>query len=214
MNIDSSQPLNLLNNVDKKKEMEKTKLKFKSNYFNVAINMLFMALLIIGSINWSLTVFNYNLVESINNFFNNIFKMNLPINKIIYIILGLIALYIASKRDTWLPFLGDTVIPDILIPLKIPPHFTKTIIIKTEPNCKIVYWSAMPHKEILDVYDAYEDYSNSGCVLSNNLGEAKLFIIEGTPYSVPFNSNIPKHVHYRIFNNSNNILGKVNTIYY
>ena len=173
-----------------------------------------MVILIVASINWSLSLYNYNLVEILHNYLNKIFKINYPINKIIYAYIALVAIYIALKRATWLPFLGETIIPDALIPLKVPNTYNKTITIKTEPNSNIIYWSAMPHKDIPDVSVAYEDYSNSGCVLSNNEGEAKLFIIEGSQYSVPFNYNIKKHVHYRIFNKSNNLLGKVNTLYY
>lgn len=191
-----------------------TKKKIKSNYLKVIINMFVMFILIIASINWISSVYNYNLVEIISNFINKIFKSNYPISTYIYIYIAGIALYIAFKRDTWLPFLGETVLPDVLIPLKVPTNYNKTITIKTEPNSKIIYWSAFPHDNIPDVSTAYEDYSNSGCVLSNNLGEAKLFIIEGSEYSVPFKSRIKKHIHYRIFNNNNNLLSKVHTLYY
>jgi hypothetical protein len=190
------------------------KKNIKYNYLKVLVNMFVMFILIIASINWTLSAYNYNIVQNINNFINKIFKSNYPIDKGIYIFISIIGIYIAFKRDTWLPFLSETVLPDILIPLKVPTTYNKTITIQTEPNSKIIYWAALPHDNIPDVSTAYEDYSNSGCVLSNNLGEAKLFIIEGSEYSVPFNSHLKKHVHYRIFNNNNNLLSKVHTIYY
>ena len=166
----------ILNNSDKKK----IKSNFKNNYWKVILNILLIGILILASINWSLSLYNFNFVEFINNYINKLFKINLPINKIIYILIGLIALYIAFKRETWLPFLGKTILPDIFVPLNIPTNYNKIITIKTKPNKKIIYWAALHNEEKLDVSLAYDNYSNSGCVLSNDLGEAQLYIIEGT----------------------------------
>lgn len=200
--------------INKKKYKEISKLNFKKNYWKVMINILLIGILIIASINWTLDLYNYNLITIINNSLNNFLKIKLPFNKIIYFIICIIAIYISIKRETWLPFLGETILPSIFIPLKIPTNYNKTITIKTEPNSKIIYWASLPHTEIPDVSIAYEDYSNSGCVLSNNLGEANLYIMEGSSYTVPFNKEINKHIHYRVFNNNNNMLSEVYTIYY
>lgn len=215
-NIPSNNNNNISSNniIPSNNNIEKKKLKFKSNYYKTIINMIIIIILIIAALNSSLSIYNINIINIFNTFINTQFKVNLYIDKIIYILIGLSALYITFKRDTWLPFLGETIIPDILIPFKIPTNYNKTITINTEPNSKIIYWAALPHDKIEDVTTAYDDYSNSGCVLSNNFGEAKLFIIDGSSYSVPFKNEIKKHVHYRVFNNYNNMLGKVNTLYY
>lgn len=186
-----------------------------SNYKKKIINIIFILILIIASINWSLSINNYNLVEILNTYINNTFNINVPINNYIYYIIAIIAILVAFNRDIWLPFLGETVLPSSLIPLSTPNNYNKVLTIQADPNSKIIYWSSLPdeNNKIPDVSIAYKDYSNCGCVMSNDKGEALLSIVEGTSYKVPIKNEIKKHVHYRVFNESG-ILSKVYTIYY
>ena len=143
--------------------------------------------------------------------------------KIIYVIFALSGLYVSMDRDFYLPFLGDAVFPDGLLPPHTSPmsanlqHTLKNL----KPNIKVVYWAAEPCEvtETCGVermpWEAYTDYTNAGVTKSNEHGEA-IIKIRGKPqsYNVPYKSNvIMPHVHYR-YQKSNGMYSKVHTIYF
>ena len=142
--------------------------------------------------------------------------INYKNSNIIYIIVAIAGLWLASERTTWLPFLGKTVFPESLIPLKQPIITDTTVQIKTIPNVKIAYWSALNKGNTTDVRIAYGNYENSGVVMSDANGYALLPIMTGTGYTLPSGTIIPRHVHYRVVNypNSYGMMGKIKTIYY
>jgi uncharacterized membrane protein YuzA (DUF378 family) len=175
-----------------------------------------MSLVIIGSINWGAHALGYNLVDILSHNLNKIFNSNIPINNIIYIIVAIAGLWVASKRTTWLPFLGNTVFPESLVPLKQPKITDTTIQIKTIPNVKIAYWASLNKGSNTDVRIAYDQYENSGVVISDANGNASLPIMTGTGYTLPSGTILPRHIHYRIVNypNSYGMMDKIETIYY
>lgn len=185
-----------------------------NQYTMAKVHMVIMGLILIGSINWLTTAFGYNLVEILHTTINNYFSSNIPINNTIYIIVGLCALYIAFKKETWLPFLGKTVLPGTLIPLSTPHNADTIVTVKVKPNSKVVYWAALPKGLNPDVKVAYDDYSNSGAVMSDNNGLAKLPILVGSGYVVPSGRKIERHVHYRISDMEYGMLSKIHTKFY
>lgn len=190
---------------------------YKNIQMKMKLHMLLLAIIFIGAINWGTTVFGYNLVDLLSNTLNKTFNSNLPINNVIYIIVALAAIKLATDKTTWLPFLGMSVLPSNLIPLtKSSSDNNKKINIKTYPNKKIAYWTAMPsvNSEIPNVEEAYSDYSNSGVIMSNDKGEATIEIKEGSGYIVPSGKVIPKHVHYRVLGLPYGMISKIKTIYY
>jgi len=197
--------------MDKQNCNEKKKMyKF---YLMTKIRMFVTAVVIIGAINWGTTALGYNLVEMLSKFINTYLKTNLPIDKIIYILVALCGVSLASKRTTWLPFLGKTILPGGLVTKQTPAKANKKIIIKVRPNAKVAYWAATgKDKKDQDVFDAYNNHSNSGVVIADNKGIAELQIIEGEGYIVPNGKRIPKHIHYRVIGNS--IIDRVRTVYY
>lgn len=182
----------------------------------IKLHMVLMSLVIIGAINWGACTLGFNLVEALSKGINNIFHSNLPIDRIIYLIVALAGIWLATKRDTWLPFLGKTVFPESLVPQVLPAKPDKIITIKTEPNVKIAYWAALNKGETTDVHLAYGNFENSGVVLSDANGEAKLPIMTGTGYTLPSGQVLPRHVHYRIVNSTKNrgMMSKINTVNY
>jgi uncharacterized membrane protein YuzA (DUF378 family) len=187
------------------------------------IHIILFAILVIGGINWLSTAVGYNLVDILHTNINNLFNSTIPIDKLIYIIVGIAAIILASRRDNWLPFLGQTVLPDNLLNLHTPVNYDKIITINTTPNSKIVYWAALPKGKNPDVKTAYSDYSNSGVVMSDNSGIAKLPILQGSSYivpslaslnNIPTGRNIPRHVHWRVLGLDYGMMGPVETIYY
>ena len=186
---------------------------FKSKSRN---HIILMSLIIIGSVNWGAHALGYNLIDRLSYTLNKLFNSNIPINKIIYIIVAITGLWLASKRTTWLPFLGKTVFPESLVPLKQPLNADTTVKIKTIPNVKIAYWAALNKGDNTDVMSAYGNYENSGVTMSDENGDAVLPIMTGTGYTLPSGTILPRHVHYRIVNYSDScgIMGKIETVYY
>jgi uncharacterized membrane protein YuzA (DUF378 family) len=187
---------------------------YKKIYLKTKINMVLFSIVFIGAINWGATALGYNFVELLSKTINMQFNSNLPIDKIIYVIVALSAIWLASKQTTWLPFLGIGIMPSSLVPLSKPTGANKKITIKTRPNSKIVYWSAYQKGEKTPVVDAYSDYANSGAVMSDSKGNAVLEIVEGSGYTVPSGRVIPKHVHYRTIGLPDGMMGKVKTVKY
>lgn len=189
------------------------KNKMYKIYLMTKVRMVVTAIVIVGAINWGTTSLGYNLIEMWSNFINTIFKTDLPIDKAIYILIGLCGISLLSKRTTWLPFLGLSVLPGNLVSKQIPEDANKKIKIKVQPNAKIAYWAATgKDNNDQDVFDAYGDNSNSGVVVADEDGNAELSIIEGSGYKVPNGKKIPRHVHYRVIGNS--MMERVRTVFY
>ena len=178
------------------------------------IHMFLMALVIIGAINWGFEAFDHNLVKLLSNFLNNLMNSNYPIDKIIYIIVAIAGFSLAIKRDSWLPFLGWTILPSPILDLQIPEKYDTKVKIKVEPNTKVVYWaSSNKGYPDMDVVSAYSDYKNSGVVLSDDTGIVELRILSGDSYVVPMGYTVDRHIHYRIVK-CNGTIGPVNTVTY
>jgi uncharacterized membrane protein YuzA (DUF378 family) len=195
------------------KENCKNKKKMYKFYLMTKVRMFVTAIVIIGAINWGTTTLGYNLVEMLSKFINTNLKTDLPIDKAIYILVALCGISLASRRTTWLPFLGKTILPGNLVTKQTPAKANKKILIKVRPNAKVAYWAATgKDKKDQDVFDAYNNHSNSGVVIADNKGNAELPIIEGEGYRVPTGKRIPRHIHYRIIGNS--MMDRVRTFYY
>jgi len=167
--------------------------------------MLMLALVLFSAFNTVTTVFGFNIIEKINN--------RIKIDKYLAIIILISILYLAKKQTTWLPFLGKTVFPEQLVPLKTINGDTH-ITVNVKPNTKVAYWAATPNdNENRFVLDAYGDYNNSGVVLSDNNGVATLIFDKGTGYNVPGGKHINPHVHYRELNGEWSMIGPVKTIF-
>ena len=92
----------------------------------------------------------------------------------------------------------------------------KKIEVLVKPNTRIAYWSSIQKDStnIPDVVSAYDDFSNSGVVVSDNNGIAILSVKLGTDYIVPGNKLIKRHVHYRELDLEYGMMGEVQTVYY
>ena len=180
------------------------------------LHMFLIGLIIIGSINYGTSLVGCNMIKYLSNFINNLFKSSLHLDKIIYLSIASASIYLAFKRDTWLPFLGDAVLPEAVIPLSQPTNTNTIVKIKTLPNVKIVYWAALNKGETTNVKLAYNNYENSGVVMSDENGNASLPIMIGSGYTLPNGTVLPRHVHYRILDYSNikGMMSKIETVNY
>jgi hypothetical protein len=135
------------------------------------------------------------------------------ITTFIYVLVGVSALAIMFNRDTYLPFLGPTVVPCSVLEPRDPPGATREVKINVEPNVKIIYWAAEPNSgEKLNSWkNAYLDYQNAGVAISNGEGAAVLKIREPQSYKVPFKGQLAPHVHYRVCGQAG-WMGRINTV--
>lgn len=125
--------------------------------------------------------------------------------------------YVGSRRNTYLPFLGPTVIPQSL--LKEAGRVAKTgetqttLFVNVPDGTKVAYWAAKQSEDVIfpDPYVAYEDYTNAGIALVKNK-QAVLVIDCPSSYKVPGGKTLKPHVHYRIMY-PNGIMGSVQTLY-
>lgn len=131
--------------------------------------------------------------------------------------IGIIALWVAMKRQTYLPFLGECVLPHSVLKSGSNVASSEKLIeltIEAVDASKVVWWAAKPSNEVNDVYKAYDDYMNSGVVDVVN-GEAKIAFLCPQRYTVPTPmkmKELKKHIHYREVNSSG-MLGEIKTIY-
>lgn len=187
----------------------------KKKYWKTKKYHILLLLILTGSLNWGTTALGYNFVEIIKNLLNKTLKMETYIDKIIYLLVALAAIKLSMNKHFWLPFLGESVLPGSLIPLK--EVVGDTIVeVKVKPNTRVAYWASLPQEtnKIPLVHEAYGDFKNAGVVLSNKEGIAKLIVNKGTNYIVPSEKEIPRHIHYRELDQVYGMMGALQTVYY
>ena len=177
-------------------------------YAQKKVNMVAMTLVLIGGLNWlSLLFMKKDLVQKL-------FGFGL-ITKLIYLLVGLSSLYLFFKRDTYLPFLGETLVPCAAFSTRTPDNANLEVNVQVKPNTKVVYWASEPGKDgEFNNWDlAYNNYSNSGVAMSDKDGKATLHV-RGKPqsYKVPFKGKIESHIHFRVCE-ENGMLGPVKTVF-
>ena len=169
-----------------------------------------MAIIILGALNWlTIGLLNINVLE-------RIFGEKSMVPRIVYIIVGISALAIMFHRDTYLPFLGQTVVPCSLIPERIPEGADTNIQVHVAPGAKVLYWAAEPAseglKKINDWRGAYLKFMNAGVVTANKDGVATLYMKNPQPYTVPWKGRLEPHVHYRVCG-QNGMMERIETVY-
>jgi len=192
-------------------------MKDFNTYQIYTVKMILMGFIIAGGINYGLTAFGFNIIDIVSNKVNNLINNKIYLDKIIYIAIAISAIILMFNRTTWLPFLGTCAFPTKgLIPNKINKDGDKQIEVRVKPNTRIAYWSSILNKSTNtpDVVSAYDDFSNSGVVMSDNNGVAILSVKLGTDYIVPGNKLIKRHVHYRELDLEYGMMGEVQTVYY
>ena len=187
----------------------------EKRYWKIIMYQFLFFLVIVGALNWGLTAFDYNVVDKLNNGLNGLVNTKTYFDKIIYGAVAIAAIILALKRDSWLPFLGYTVMPSSLVPLK-ENKGDISVNVRVKPNAKVAYWATLPYKnlDIPNVKTAYGNYSNSGVVMADKNGNATLVIAKGTSYIVPSGMEIPRHVHYRELTDDWGMMKPIKTVEY
>jgi uncharacterized membrane protein YuzA (DUF378 family) len=93
-----------------------------------------LIVVIIASINWGIVgSFNISLFEIIIS--------NKNIRYVLYMIIGLSALYLCFQKSLWFPEYSKTLLPDKIFNLQSPNTYTHVIKVTAKQNKKIVYWT-------------------------------------------------------------------------
>jgi len=119
------------------------------------------------------------------------------------ILLVMSAIYVGVHRDSYLPFLGETVLPCSLLQERTPDHAdTEVTVNGLEPGTKVLFWAAEPATEGLAKIPtwqrAYLDFANAGVTRVDADGHATFRIRKPQPYTVPVKGRLEAHVHWRV----------------
>ena len=139
--------------------------------------------------------------------------------KVLAFICIAIGIYFLTKRDFYLPFLGDTVFPGGNLIQQVPLNATVSRQIKVKPYQRVVYWAAEKNNKANPnqmPWSAYKDYSNSGVAIANEKGIADLKVRKPAPYSKPWgwfgSKGLRPHIHFRL-QKASGFWGRVETVY-
>ena len=171
--------------------------------------MVAMLLLVVGGLNWGVKgVFGKDLVSYLAG-------KNAFVARAVFVLVGLAALAVAFYRDTYLPFLGPSVVPCSVLNVQTPENANVDVKIMANPGAKVLYWAAEPANEDLktlnDWRKAYLQYRNAVVAVVAPNGLAVLKVRKPQAYTVPMRGKLVPHVHYRICGQGG-MLGRVETI--
>lgn len=121
---------------------------------------------------------------------------------VLAVLIALAALYIGVQRDSYLPFLGESVMPCSILQDKTPEHADLEVTVDhLKPGAKVIFWAAEPATEglakIQNWQRAYLELANAGIATVSEAGTATLRIRKPQPYTVPLMGRLESHVHWR-----------------
>ena len=121
---------------------------------------------------------------------------------VLAVLIALAAIWVGSQRDSYLPFLGESVVPCSVLSDKTPEHADLEVTVDhLKPGAKVIFWAAEPATEglakIQDWQRAYLELANAGVATATAAGTATLRIRKPQPYTVPLMGRLESHVHWR-----------------
>jgi uncharacterized membrane protein YuzA (DUF378 family) len=165
-------------------------------------HMIAIILVLVGGFNWLLIGMKYP----------DLVKMTLPSSFVnpVYIIVGLATLYLLFRRDTYLPFLGYTVVPSNAFQNMVPKDSDTKVTVPVEKDAsKVLYWATMSGDVVSSPEEGYKGTKNVG--VAEVFGDTvELNFVCPKQYKV-WGKTLDRHVHYR-FIMDNGILTPVNTV--
>lgn len=171
-----------------------------------------IVLLVVGALLWlSIGIFRVNLLERLLGRGRAV--------RAVYVLVGISALAIMFYRDTYLPFLGETVMPCSALKEQTPAGADTELHVQVRPGVKVIYWASEPDKEHLSTLKnwraAYLKFENVGVVIADKKGDAVLRVRKPQPYTVPIRGRLEPHIHYRVCGDERGyaMLGRVETVF-
>lgn len=171
--------------------------------------MIGMLLLVIGGFNWGIIALTGKDIVS------EVFGKKAFLTNLIFLLVGLAAIGIGMYRDSYLPFLGETVFPCSLLSPQIPDGADMTVTTQVNPGSKVLYWAAESESNDLKTLQnwraAYLEFKNAGVAVAGPDGNVDLKVRKPQPYTVPIKGELSPHIHYRVCGD-NGVLGRVMTV--
>jgi uncharacterized membrane protein YuzA (DUF378 family) len=137
------------------------------------------------------------------------------ITNALFVAVFVAALGLAFFRDSYLPFLGGSVVPCEVLQVHTPEGADREVRVMVKPGAKVLYWASEPaNKDLHTTQDwrhAYMGFKNAGVALADDNGMAILRVRTPQPYTVPLKGMISSHVHYRVCHGGAR-LGPVETV--
>ena len=178
-----------------------------AQYYWKLVHKVAIVLIVVGAINWGLIgAARINLVE-------RLLGKGL-LSKAVYVLVGLAALSVAFNRDTYLPFLGESVFPCSVLSDQVPPGATRSVRVRVQPGAKVIYWATEPSdgRGTPDYSGAYRQYLNAGVATADSTGMASLKVREPQAYTVPMKGLLEPHVHFRVCG-PQGFIGRIKTVF-
>lgn len=137
--------------------------------------------------------------------------------KVVCLVVGLAAGWLMFQRDSYLPFLGEAVLPmTAIVNERVPEKANAdiTLTLNVPDGTKVIYWGAEQASKVFDnPWDAYGNYSNAG-VATVNQGKAVIKFVCPAEYKVAMgNKKLKRHIHYRTCCTRNAMMGAVQTVH-
>lgn len=157
--------------------------------------MIAMVLLVVGGLNWG--------AKSLmgKDFITYALGRNVILANAIFAAVGVAALFIGLHRDSYLPFLGKSLIPCEVLKVQTPENADISTDVVVGPGTKVLYWAAEPsNKDLHEINDwkkAYLGYRNAGVAVADASGVVTLKVRKPQPYTVPIKGELTPHIHYR-----------------
>lgn len=173
------------------------------------IHMIAILFLVVGGLNWLYVALTGG------DFVSKLFGKSSLITNGVFFLVGLAALSIAFYRDSYLPFLGETVMPCSLLKEQVPEGADMDVRVTLQPGAKVLYWAAEPSASDLESLNdwrkAYLEFKNAGVTIAGADGVAVLKVRKPQGYTVPMKRELSPHVHYRVCGD-HGLLGRVQTV--
>lgn len=139
-----------------------------------------------------------------------------PIFQFVSVIVLVIALWCMFQRDTYLPFLGRSVLPQTALKDELVPNGADkevTVPISAKDGTRVIYWGALPSDSVMDTpWTAYGDYQNTGIARVKD-GHVTFRFKCPARYNVPSGMTLDRHIHYRTCCERNAMLSSIQTTY-
>jgi len=172
------------------------KVLIMNKQIEVYIKMIFIIFILIGAINWgSVGLFNYNFINKLTSIFGG---LGYNIEKTLYVLVGLSAIFLLFRRETYLPMIGEMAISNPSIDYT--PEITEPIEYKIEnlpKKAKVLYWTS---KGLMSSFpnpiDKYADFFTSGVTTVDENGIAILITSKPLQF-VDSTKIINTYLHYR-----------------